>query len=47
MDLRFVKWGTAFVDVGNDGWKDPFVVAGHVYPFVGKYGLGEEFPCNE
>jgi enediyne biosynthesis protein E4 len=43
VQTRYVKWGTAFVDVDNDGWKDLFVVAGHVYPFVGKYGLGEEF----
>jgi enediyne biosynthesis protein E4 len=40
---RYVKWGTAFVDVDNDGWKDLFVAAGHVYPFVGRYALGEEF----
>ena len=40
---RYVKWGTAFVDIDNDGWKDLFVAAGHVYPFVEKYGLGEEF----
>ena len=40
---RYVKWGAAFVDVDNDGWKDLFVVAGHVYPFVDQYGLGEEF----
>ena len=40
---RYVKWGAAFVDVDNDGWKDLFVVAGHVYPFVGQSGLGEEF----
>jgi hypothetical protein len=31
------------VDIDNDGWKDLFVVAGHVYPFVEKYALGEEF----
>jgi enediyne biosynthesis protein E4 len=43
VQTRYVKWGTAFVDVDNDGWKDLFVAAGHVYPFVGKYGLGEEF----
>ncbi len=43
VQTRYVKWGTAFVDIDNDGWKDLFVAAGHVYPFVGKYGLGEEF----
>jgi enediyne biosynthesis protein E4 len=43
VQTRYVKWGTAFIDVDNDGWKDLFVAAGHVYPFVGKYGLGEEF----
>ena len=43
VQTRYVKWGTAFVDIDNDGWKDLFVVAGHVYPFVEKYGLGEEF----
>lgn len=43
VQTRYVKWGTAFVDIDNDGWKDLFVVAGHVYPFVDKYGLGEEF----
>jgi enediyne biosynthesis protein E4 len=40
---QYVKWGTAFVDVDNDGWKDLFIVDGHVYPFVEKYHLGEEF----
>lgn len=43
VQTRYVKWGTAFVDVDDDGWKDLLVVAGHVYPFVDKYGLGEEF----
>ena len=43
VQTRYVKWGAAFVDIDNDGWKDLFVVAGHVYPFVGQYGLGEEF----
>jgi hypothetical protein len=43
VQTRYVKWGTAFVDVDNDGWKDLFVAAGHVYPFVEKSGLGEEF----
>jgi hypothetical protein len=38
-----VKWGTAFLDFDSDGWPDLFVVAGHVYPFIEKYGTGEEF----
>ena len=40
---QYVKWGAAFVDVDNDGWKDLFIADGHVYPFIEKYGLGEEF----
>jgi len=43
LQTRYVKWGTAFVDIDNDGWKDLFVASGHVYPFVERYGLGEEF----
>ena len=40
---QYVKWGTAFVDIDNDSWKDLFIADGHVYPFVEQYGLGEEF----
>ncbi len=32
--LPYVKWGTAFVDLDNDGWADLFSVNGHVYPQV-------------
>jgi hypothetical protein len=32
--LPLVKWGTAFVDLDNDGWQDLITVAGHVYPQV-------------
>ncbi|HME11328.1 MAG TPA: CRTAC1 family protein, partial [Candidatus Acidoferrum sp.] len=32
--LPWVKWGTAFVDVDNDGWLDLVAVSGHVYPQV-------------
>ncbi len=30
--LPWVKWGTAFVDLDNDGWLDLIAVDGHVYP---------------
>jgi enediyne biosynthesis protein E4 len=30
--LPWVKWGTAFVDLDNDGWLDLITVDGHVYP---------------
>jgi len=32
--VGYVGWGAAFVDFDNDGWKDLFVVNGHVYPQV-------------
>ena len=30
--LPWVKWGTALVDLDNDGWLDLITVNGHVYP---------------
>jgi hypothetical protein len=39
----YVKWGTAFLDFDQDGYKDLFVADGHVYPFIEKYSIGEEF----
>ena len=30
--LPWVKWGTAFADLDNDGWLDLITVSGHVYP---------------
>ena len=30
--LPWVKWGTAFADIDNDGWLDLITVSGHVYP---------------
>ena len=30
--IPFLGWGTAFFDYDNDGWKDLFMVNGHVYP---------------
>lgn len=32
--LPYVKWGTAFADLDNDGWLDLVAVNGHVYPQV-------------
>lgn len=30
----YMSWGTAFLDYDRDGWKDLFVVNGHLYPEV-------------
>jgi hypothetical protein len=30
--LPWLKWGTAFFDIENDGWLDLIAVSGHVYP---------------
>ena len=32
--IPFLGWGAAFLDYDADGWKDVFVVNGHVYPIV-------------
>jgi hypothetical protein len=29
---NYVLWGTGFEDLDNDGWRDLFQVAGHLYP---------------
>jgi enediyne biosynthesis protein E4 len=34
LNSQFLSWGTAFVDLDLDGWKDLFIVSGHVYPEV-------------
>ena len=38
--LPFLGWGTAFFDYDNDGWKDLFVVNGHVYPAADRMPWG-------
>jgi enediyne biosynthesis protein E4 len=33
-NTRFLGWGAGLVDLDNDGWKDIFLVNGHIYPEV-------------
>ena len=40
---QYVGWATLFVDVDLDGWKDIFIVNGHIYPQVDRYSLGLEY----
>ena len=53
-DTSWVSWGTRFVDLDHDGWKDIVKVNGHVYPHLraargrrdlrgaGAHGLSEQ-----
>jgi len=40
---RFLGWGVAFVDLDHDGFKDVFMVNGHVYPAIDKLGLSSPY----
>jgi hypothetical protein len=39
----FLTWATEFIDYDNDGWKDIFLVNGHVYPQVDKHDWGTSY----
>jgi len=41
--LPYVKWGTEFVDLDNDGWLDLITVDGHVYPQVDQLPSGARY----
>ena len=38
-NTRYVGWGTGFFDFNNDGWKDLFLVNGHVFPEVERLNI--------
>ena len=41
--IPFLGWGAGFIDYDNDGWKDLFLVNGHVYSAVDRYDWGTTF----
>ncbi len=45
--LRYVGWGTAFLDFDNDGWLDLLLVNGHVYPQVSGLELDAIAPYRQ
>ena len=43
VSLPYVKWGTTFADIDNDGWADLLSVNGHVYPQVDSLPSGARY----
>ncbi len=39
LNTRYLGWGCSFIDYDNDGWKDVFLVNGHVYPKLEEMGI--------
>jgi hypothetical protein len=42
-NTRYLGWGTGFLDIDHDGWKDIFIVNGHVYPDVEMHNLDSPY----
>jgi hypothetical protein len=43
VSVPFLGWGAGLVDIDNDGWKDIFMVNGHVYPEVDQHDWGTSY----
>ncbi len=43
VSVPFLGWGAGLVDIDNDGWKDLFMVNGHVYPEVDQHDWGTSY----
>jgi hypothetical protein len=41
--VPFLGWGVGLIDYDNDGWKDLFMVNGHVYPEVDQHDWGTTY----
>jgi hypothetical protein len=41
--IHLLKWGTACLDLNNDGWPDMLTVSGHVYPQVDSLEVGAKY----
>jgi hypothetical protein len=43
INTKYVAWGTQFVDIDQDGYKDLIVANGHIYPELARGGTSQPF----